>query len=292
MNGPSGPIVVGVDGSDASSDALVWALDQARATGARVTLVHVIDQNTPVWLDPAADSPREARDLSLRAKAMEVLSHVRSTIAPGFDDIPVDDLVRIGDPRQVLVELSSQASMLVLGSRGRGPIETLLLGSTSVALVRHALCPLVVHRPARHDSVRDGIAVGVDASLDSLVVLDFAFRQATLRGEPLSIVHARHFPAAEESDDPFVEPPWSGDGAGMKDKIAELSQRYPDVKVETVVHRGMPETLLLELADHAALLVVGIHRRDLAAQFTFGSMAVWLVERATCPVAAVPLLDA
>jgi nucleotide-binding universal stress UspA family protein len=205
--------------------------------------------------------------------------------------VPVDELVRIGDPREVLLDLSATAAMLVLGSRGRGPIRTLLLGSTSVALVRQAACPVVVHRPVTDVPARHGVAVGVDASTESLTVLDFAFRQARLRDQPLTVVHARHFPVSTAPDDPYDEPPWAEDeqGASMTDRIEQLCQQYPDVTVKTVIRHGMPQHLLIDLAEHVGLLVVGVHHRGRAAELTFGSMAVWLVEHAECPVAAVPL---
>ena len=181
--------------------------------------------------------------------------------------------------------------MLVMGSRGRGQLQSLLLGSTSVALVRHAHCPVVVHRPTAPDSDRQGIAVGVDGSDDSLLVLGFAFRQASLRAEPLTIVHARHFPASVAADGPFAEPPWAEDTAAdvPEDVVAKLSAEHADVRVDLHATEGSPERSLLDLADRTRLLVVGVHHRSRAASISFGSMAVWLVEHAGCPVAAVPL---
>jgi nucleotide-binding universal stress UspA family protein len=59
--------------------------------------------------------------------------------------------------------------------------------------------------------------------------------------------------------------------------------------VTSVIRHGTPEHLLMDLADEAGPLVVGVRHRSRAAEITFGSMAVWLVEHADCPVAAVPL---
>ena len=57
-----------------------------------------------------------------------------------------------------------------------------------------------------------------------------------------------------------------------------------------MVEQGMPERRLMALADEMNLLVVGQHHGSRAAQFMFGSVSVWLVEHATCPVAVVPLI--
>ena len=80
--------------------------------------------------------------------------------------------------------------MLVLGSRGRGQLRSLLLGSVGVALVRHARCPVVVHRPGHAGTVRDGIVVGADATEESLPVLEFAYREASLRKLPLTVLYS------------------------------------------------------------------------------------------------------
>jgi nucleotide-binding universal stress UspA family protein len=295
MTDEAGTIVVGVDGSGASAEALHWALGQAAAERRAVTLVHVVHPGTPVWLDPTGKDPREARRLGLMDKGHDVLASVRPEV-PGLQlNVEIRELVRIGDPREVLLELSETASMIVMGSRGMGPIRSLLLGSTSVAVVRHARCPVVVHRPSPTQTPaqtpRQGIAVGVDASMDALTVLDFAFRQALLRAEPLSVVYARHFSTSITGPEPFDEPPWAEDeeGVNLADRIAELSEKHPDVAVEALSGRDQPERLLLEVAERVNLLVVGVHHRSWAADITFGSMAVWLVEHASCPVAAVPL---
>ncbi len=287
----AGTIVVGVDGSGASAGALEWALHQAAAEQRAITLVHVVHPGTPVWLDPTGKDPREARRLGLMDKGHDVLTSARPEV-PGLHlNVEIHELVRIGDPREVLLELSETASMIVMGSRGMGPIRSLLLGSTSVALVRHARCPVVVHRPSPTQASRRGIAVGVDASMDALTVLDFAFRQAMLRRESLSVVHARHFSTSITGPDPFEQPAWAEDerGVNLADRIAELSEKHPDVVVETLSGQAQPEQLLLEIAEAVNLLVVGVHHRRWVAEVTFGSMAVWLTEHASCPVAAVPL---
>ena len=68
-------------------------------------------------------------------------------------------------------------------------MRSLLLGSVSVALVRHAHCPVVVVRPEHVGTVRNGVLVGVDAEPGSQPVLELAFRQASLRDLPLTVVH-------------------------------------------------------------------------------------------------------
>ena len=93
------------------------------------------------------------------------------------------------DPREQLLELSKRAALVVVGSRGRGKVRSLLLGSVGVALVRHSACPVVIHRPWNPGMVRNGIVVGADGSEESRSVLEFAYQQAALRNLPLTVLH-------------------------------------------------------------------------------------------------------
>ena len=137
-------IVVGIDGSPASRLALDWALEQARIEGRSLTLVHAIHALTPVWQEPGAPDPTTAHRRALLRKGTELLEEVLPESSSARSGVDVHHVVRIGDPCVVLPEVSAIAALVVVGSRGRGPLRSLLLGSTAVALVRHARCPVVV----------------------------------------------------------------------------------------------------------------------------------------------------
>jgi nucleotide-binding universal stress UspA family protein len=136
----TGRIVVGVDGSAHSEQALRWAASLAAAFGARLEAVTAWDVPTsygfasvpPDW-DPAGDM-RKVLDETVRAV---------------FGDQPPPGLhrqVREGGAAKVLIEASQGAIMLVVGSRGHGGFAGLLLGSVSSNVAEHAPCPvLVIH---------------------------------------------------------------------------------------------------------------------------------------------------
>jgi len=292
VSGVAGTIAVGVDGSSSSAQALVWAAEQAQAEHRAVTLVHALPPTTPAWLDPAGSNAREAHEFSLRAKGQEVLERAGQEVRRLAPDLTVHSLGRLADPRQALVEVSETASMVVLGSRGRGHLKSLLLGSTAVAVVRHAHCPVVVHRPTSPSPRRKGIAVGADATEDSLPVLDFAFREASIGKLPLTVVHSFwYFQQPSTVEDVRVDPAAASlrQQLALSESLAGFAETYPDVSVHTEIDQGMPERFLLRLADEMDLLVVGAHSVSRAQQFMFGSVSVWLVEHANCPVAVVPL---
>jgi nucleotide-binding universal stress UspA family protein len=293
MSNKEGTIVIGVDGSTSSKQALAWAVDQAVAEHRPITLLHAVPSTTPVWLDPAGSTAREARELSLRDKGQDVLDRARADVHRLEPGLTVYDECRIDDPREALVELSETASMIVLGSRGRGHMRSLLLGSTAVAVVRHSRCPVIVHRPTDPSPTRHGIAVGADASADSLPVLEFAYREASIRNLSLTVVHSFWYfqQPATAAEALLVEPTaaMTQQRLALAETLAGFAEKYPDVTVRTEIDQGVPERYLLRLADQMNLLVVGAHHGTRAEQFMFGSVSVWLVEHATCPVAVVPL---
>ena len=195
-----------------------------------------------------------------------------------------EESFRLSDPREALIDASQNAGLVVVGSRGRGHLRSLLLGSTSVAVVRHARCPVVVHRPTTTSPSRRGVAVGADASEDSLGVLEFAYREADLHGVPLTVVHSVGY-----ADLVAGHTATEDEERGLAESMAGTRERYPDVEAHTILSQRMPEQCLLDLGDQVDLLVVGVHHQSRAAQFMFGSVSVWLVEHATCPVAVVPI---
>jgi nucleotide-binding universal stress UspA family protein len=182
--------------------------------------------------------------------------------------------------------------MLVVGSRGRGQLRSLLLGSVSVALVRHAHCPVVVVRPENVGTVRNGVLVGIDASAESRPVLEFAYRQASLHDLPLTIldcvwdIQAGTTGAYLVSDEPAdLEP----ERLYLAEATAGMKEKYPEVHVTTRMARGIPEEALVRLGERMDLIVVGAHQNSRISQAVFGSVSVAVVENAARPVVVVPV---
>ncbi len=132
-------IVVGVDDSKGAREALSWALDEAHRYEARVTLVHAYLVEV-AWID-RADTQRWA-DLARRAAERALADIVAEVEAP--PGVSLDARVVEGNPVDVLIDESDRADLLVVGSRGRGGLAGLLLGSVSQRCVERAHCPVVV----------------------------------------------------------------------------------------------------------------------------------------------------
>lgn len=135
------PVLVGVDGSAPSKDALGWAARYAGLTGSPLEVVIVwhmpatLGWETPL---PAGWSPEADAQQILESEVQEVLGSAH----PAGTTLAVLE----GPPAKVLNELASLASVVVVGSRGRGQMAGMLLGSVSESLTRHAPCPVVVVR--------------------------------------------------------------------------------------------------------------------------------------------------
>ena len=137
-------IVVGVDGSEPSEKALRWAADEARLRGATLDVVLAWEPMMvgayPYGGTPAFD-PAE-----LEAGAKERLASAMADLDTSGLVAPPNELLRCGSPSSVLIELSKDADLVVVGSRGRGGFAGLLLGSVSQQVLHHAHCPVALVR--------------------------------------------------------------------------------------------------------------------------------------------------
>jgi nucleotide-binding universal stress UspA family protein len=132
-------IVVGIDGSPSSVAALEWAAHQAELTGGTIRAVAAWEW--PVsqgWAIPYPDDWDPAADV--RA----ALDGVLDTAKAAHPSVDFERKVVEGNPAVVLVEASTGADLLVVGSRGRGEFAGMLLGSVSDHCVHHATCPITV----------------------------------------------------------------------------------------------------------------------------------------------------
>jgi nucleotide-binding universal stress UspA family protein len=291
MNAEAGTIVVGVDGSDSSLHALAWAAEQAAAERRPMTLVHAVGAVTPAYLHASLIPTRELI-AQLRAEGQEVLDAARAKALSTSPDVEVREIFEFDDPRDLLLRMSEDAAMLVVGSRGRGTLRRLLLGSVGVALVRHSHCPVVVHRPAHAGAVRNGILVGADASAESSTVLEFAYREASLRRLPLTVLYCHWDVQAGTLGayvDPHADTTRETQRVALAESVAGLAEKYPDVRATVEVADGRPQDVLVRLGERMNLVVVGAHQAGRAAEMVFGSVSRAVVEHARVPVAVVPV---
>ena len=129
-------VVVGVDGSDHSAPAIRFAFQAAARRSARLAAVRA-------WSPPTSIFP----ELVVEGAERQLLLEALETDRQRFPDVDVE-VKLVGDHAgRTLVEESRNAELIVVGSRGRGGFQGLLLGSVSQAVLQHAECPVAVVRP-------------------------------------------------------------------------------------------------------------------------------------------------
>lgn len=178
-------ILVGVDGSAASLDALRWAAGFADAAGAEITAVQAF---TP----RRAKTPSAEHD-RLRSGAEKRLITLSAKVDTA---VPVSSLVVDGEPDELLSLAAQSADLLVVGTRGAGGLARLHLGSVAHHLAHRSSVPLaIVPTTAAGDRV-DRIVIGVDGSPGSAAAVRFCATIAPLLNAPVVAVYAF---------EPFVE---------------------------------------------------------------------------------------
>lgn len=146
-------IVVGVDGSEESRAALDWAVEEGRLRQAPVLAIHAWE--VPMVPAPTGLVPPSVEvvgDLTeLREDAASLVETMVREIAGDAADVEIRPLTVEDKPVRALLDAAERndAQMIVVGSRGHGGFVSLLIGSTSDQVARHATCPVVIHRQRR-----------------------------------------------------------------------------------------------------------------------------------------------
>jgi nucleotide-binding universal stress UspA family protein len=292
MNHHQGTIVVGVDGSSPSARALHWAVDQAVADHRPLTLVHAMTAVSPAYMGAAMVNVVDARE-GLESSGRAMLDMARAEVGRRAPRLELREMLEYADPGDLLVKLSEGAALVVVGSPGRGPVRSKILGSVSVRLVRQAQCPVVVARPGRTGTVRNGVVVGIDGTEESRPVLEFAYHEASVRGLPLTVIHSAWWNAGAGTLEAVYLPVTPAEKESARLTLAEatagMAEKYPDVSATTQLTNGRAEEVLVRMGERMDLIVVGSHHARGLERVLFGSVSVAVVEHATCPVAVVPI---
>jgi nucleotide-binding universal stress UspA family protein len=140
-----GVIVVGVDGSEASQEALRFALRQAKLEGKRVRAVTAWHVPAVAYGGPGVSPLTDVRAV-FAEDADAILTRALEAVESETGGVEIEPVVREGRPASVLTEAAESADLLVVGSRGLGGFLELLLGSVSHECAHHAPCPIVIVR--------------------------------------------------------------------------------------------------------------------------------------------------
>lgn len=278
MAGTADGIIAGYDGSPGSERALSWAAREARSRGTALTVCVAWAPSFPVPPGEAAAVADLARRGGERVMA-DGLRHAQGILGSRS----VRALLVEGSPAAVLCERSPGADQVVVGSRGRGGVAGLLLGSVSSQVAAHAHGRVVVVRGHWHHvgSYAPGpVVVGADGSAASNAAVDFAFEEAALRGAALVVVCA------------LADAPAGLGGAqarrdAFEDAITRWEKEHPEITVLQQVAVGGARDALLTAAHDAQILIVGARGLGGVRGMVLGSVSRAVLDHAPCPVGVV-----
>jgi nucleotide-binding universal stress UspA family protein len=196
-----------------------------------------------------------------------------------------------GHRARTLVELSCEASLVVVGASG---VPGARLGPVADYVVAHARAPVIVVREVQASAARVApVIVGVDGSANGQAALAFALEEADARGAPVLPLFAWYrLPAGNLGPvRPLNYRPVEARAEAARmlaEAMAGTAEEYPDVRVRPIVlFDPQPAAVLIKASRWAGLVVVGRRGRGRLAHRLVGSVSDALVGRATCPVAVV-----
>ena len=285
-------VVAAVDGSLASLAAVRWAANTALKRGIPLRLA--ASYTMPQFLYAEGMVPPQELFDDLQAETMEKIETARAEAQKVAPDIEICHTLAEGSPIDMLLDMSKDVTIIVMGSRGLGGLSGMVMGSVSAAVVSHALCPVVVVREDLDEAYKYGpVVVGVDGSGISQKAIEYAFAEADARDCELIAVHTWM--------DMQIQASLAGLTAAQRQwevveqeqhmllghRLAGFSEKYPDVKVTKIVTRDRPVRALTDAALGAQLLVVGSHGRGGFKGMLLGSTSRALLQSTPCPMMVV-----
>jgi nucleotide-binding universal stress UspA family protein len=286
-------IVVGTDGSASGDEAVRFAAAEAASRGALLEIVHV-------WPEPDTVSPgRIGAPQYVNRKPGEgdaegIVEHAATIAASVAPDLRVEQAPMAGETVEVLVDASADADLLVVGSRGRGGLKSLVLGSVSHDLLHKSRCPVAV---VHHPSTQGGpVVVGVDGTDEGAAAVRFAAQSAAQRKTFLHIVHAWHVQTPVALGPMAVAAPTIVDSEAVHEAAdaviakarAVAGETAPGLEVTGSADEGVAVEVLEAASKGAAMVVVGTHGRGDLSALVMGSTSHGLIRGAACPVVCVP----
>ncbi len=286
---PADAIVAAVDGSAVSYRAAAWAAIDAALHHHPLQLVTSVA--APVNWGPGAAMVAEDGEAVLRDAELILAEATRIVReAAGAEPPAIDTRITMTPIIPYLIDRSTDARGVVIGSRGLGAFRANLLGSVGSVMVRQAHCPVtVVNSAAATDPVaaRMPILVGVDGGPTAIPALEFAFEEASRRKVGITAVHAWTDVSGGPPTAAHLNRVKTTEEAVFSESMAGWAERYPDVAVKRKLVHARPVRALLDESREAQLVVIGSHGRGAFTGMLLGSTGNALVPSVDCPITVV-----
>jgi nucleotide-binding universal stress UspA family protein len=281
---PRGAVVVGYNGKKHSRVALAWAAEEAAQRNA--PLLVLFAANYPgMTLEPGPGLLQ--RDPGALEAAQEVTARGVSEAIEAHPGLLIVGATEVTSPSQALTEASSDAALVVLGSRGYGRILGALLGSVAFAVAARAICPAIVVKDESGDrrvGPQRRVVVGTDGSAEAAAAVAFAADRAAAASAALEIITCTGGHQVEDVGEHELR--------AAAERIAEeaadrLAQTHPDLPLSTRVEDCPAERTLVDASADAGLVVVGTRGRGAFEGMLLGSVSHAVIYGAECAAAVV-----
>ena len=290
------PLVVGVDGSDASLTAVDWAVDEAARHGLPLRLLHASLWERYERATPSGSLHRPSE----RVLAENLVASAAERAERRNPEVKVTTEIVPDDAADALLHAGDHAFALVTGSRGRGELTDLLLGSVGLAVAARAHCPVIVVRgdKAGLSGAHERILLGAGEPVTGAEAVRFAVREAEARRCTLDVLRAWRRPAHDGPGAPALGgEPLDGEpgrrheqqaSALLDELLREAEADHPGLRVRQVTVEGPAHSVLVRRSAAADLVIVGARRRHGPPGLQLGRVSHTLLHHADCPVAVVP----
>ena len=288
---PGGAVVAALDGSHRDAAVIDWAGTEASAISAPLHLVHSVDLGTPLSAYGELLTSPDLVD-TIERESVRVVKAGRERVLAEHPELPVTTSLPTGAPAGALLDAADGARLLVVGSARKNRAERIVLGTTSMSVVAHSPCPVILV-PENSDLVGDGrVVAGIDGSHHSRLAFRHALEAAEVRGKEVTAVTSWN---VEVEGGVVVTEPGSPQWETVDRRYREMAEatiaderaEHPEVAVTVEVHHGRAADTLVRVAEGADLLVVGSRGRGGFRGMLLGSVSQRVLALASCPVAVL-----
>lgn len=285
---PAGSVIAALDGSHRDPAVIDWAAAEARAISAPLHLVHAVDLGTPLSAYGELLTSPDIVD-KVEQESVRVVTAAQERAATANPDLAVTTALPTGAPAGALLNAADGARLLVVGSARKTRAERIVLGTTSISVVAHSPCPVILVPDDAETSGDGRVVVGIDGSEHSRLAFQYALDAAALRGKTVTTVTSWN---VEVENGVVVTEPGSPEWEAVDKRYRDMAERTiradrdarPDIEVTVEVHHGRAADTLVEVAQDADLLLVGSRGRGGFRGMLLGSVSQRVLGRATCPV--------
>ena len=299
-DGDARPILSGYDGSTNAEIAVFWAAELAAASGRPLRLLTSYSLPAMVGVGmsagyalPALNS-QEVHEIDLRHKTM--MSELSLRVKSEFSDLVTETFIDQGSPASALLRAAGDSAAIVLGTRGVGAAQGLIMGSVSYAVAHRAKCPVVLVPETSNRAIEGKVVVGIDGSSRSSQAAAWALSLAKCLHRPLEVVTAWHYPyqamipEAGMMMGPGVEDLRLALLRDAKQLVEREKQRLEGphgTHIDVNAVEGSAADVLTEDAGPQDIVVVASKSHSLLASVLLGSTSTAVAHRSRGPVVIV-----